>query len=74
MDSKMLNALIICRMNVAQVEILPVTTAMILRQPLLVALPRGAGISSKIHATKPRRQPIFLKTYRLELVRSLHTE
>jgi hypothetical protein len=55
------------------IEILPVTTAMVLRQPALVALPQG-GKSSKMHTTKPKRQHQFLETSGLESARSLHTE
>jgi hypothetical protein len=55
------------------IEILLVTTAIILRQHVLVALPQG-GKSSKMHATKPKRQPQFLRTYWLKSARSLHTE
>jgi hypothetical protein len=41
--------------------------------PVLVALPQG-GKSSKMHTTKPNRQPQFLETSTLESVRSLRTE
>ncbi len=45
----------------------------VLRQTVPVALPQGDK-SSKMHATKPERQPQFLETSRLESARSLHTE